>query len=121
VPNEPEARALLPEERASGTTRTGLAELLAHTLAVPSVVVTHGEAGCSAYHSGTTRHYPAHDVAVVDATGGSDAFTAALALTISISASEPTAVDAALTAAAWAVSHEGGHESMPTAVDLGWR
>jgi ribokinase len=52
-------------------------------------------------------------VALVDATGGSDAFTATLVACLSAGADQAGAVEAAQRAAALAISHPGGHESMP--------
>jgi ribokinase len=110
VPNETEARALLSGTDAAGG---GLAQQLSVDFAVPTVVVTLGEQGCTAHAGGLTHRYPAEKVTAVDGIGGSDAFTAALAAHITSGALLEEAVDAAQSAASWAVSRPGGHESMP--------
>lgn len=119
VPNEAEARALVHDEDHEARAPADLAAALARTLAVPTVVVTLGAAGCVAYSSGTSRHYAAHRVAeVIDSTGASDAFAAALALELTAGGTVPDAIQAALSAAASAVKHPGGHESMPYGAEL---
>jgi ribokinase len=96
-----------------------LAAAVARTLAVPTVVVTLRGAGCVAHSADTSRHYPAHHVAeVIDSTGASDAFAAALALELTGGGSESDAIHSALSAAAFAIQRPGGHESMPLAADL---
>lgn len=113
VPNEQEAFALVPGD--GSCTGAELAETIARTLAVSTVVVTRGRNGCTVHRSGATKSYPAQKVSkVVDAVGGSDAFTAALALHFIADVPQDEAVSVALAAAAWAIGHEGSHESMPT-------
>ncbi len=119
VPNEAEARALMHDKDHEALAAGDLAAAVARTLAVPTVVVTLGAAGCVAYSAGTSRHYAAHRVAeVIDSTGASDAFAAALALELTGGGSESDAIQAALSAAVLAVERAGGHESMPFAAAL---
>lgn len=116
IPNETEARALLPD-----TPRTGenLAAALAQAFAIPTVVVTLGAAGCIAHTTHGPCRYPAPETTdVIDATGASDAFAGALAAHLTAGASEPSAIRTALAAASWAIRHRGTHESMPTAAVL---
>jgi ribokinase len=119
VPNETEARAILEgigsdcEHHADD-----LAAALATELAVPAVVVTLGESGCIAHSAGASRRYPAHQAVSVDTTGASDAFAASLAAHMVAGASEEEAIQAALAAAAWAIGRSGGHEAMPTSVQV---
>lgn len=110
VPNELEARALacgrdVPADQ--------LASALSRDLAVPTVAVTLGAAGCVLHAAGESHHYPAHPVIAVDTTGAGDAFMATFAACLTAGASGPDAVDAAQSAAVWAVQHAGGHAAMP--------
>jgi ribokinase len=115
VPNETEARALLSGDQAGrDMSADGLASALASELAVPTVVVTLGDSGCVAHDAGGTRRYPVQKTAAVDATGASDAFTATFAAHLAAGAPEADAIHAAQSAAAWAIRHTGGHESMPS-------
>jgi len=119
LPNEAEARALVHGVDPEALAAEDLAAAVARTLAVPTVVVTLGGAGCVAHSAGTSRHYPAHRVTeVIDSTGASDAFAAALALELTGGGSQSDAIQAALSAAALAVERAGGHESMPLAAAL---
>jgi ribokinase len=115
VPNEIEARALVHDDPPVDD----LAEAVAAELDVPTVVVTLGASGCATYASGTRHRYLAHEVAAVDTTGASDAFTATLAAYLTAGRSEPEAIDAAQAAAAWAIQQAGGHESMPSPASPG--
>lgn len=115
VPNETEARALLTSDHAKrAVPADALASALSSALALPVVVVTLGESGCVVHAAGESRKYPAQKTAVVDSTGASDAFTATLAAHLTAGASEADAIHAAQSAAAWAIGHLGGHESMPS-------
>lgn len=114
VPNEAEARALLSDGQVGHDVPTdGLASALAAGLGVDTVVVTLGAAGCVAHAAGLTQRYLAPRAEAVDTTGASDAFTATFAAHITAGASGADAIQAAQTAAAWAVGHIGGPESMP--------
>jgi ribokinase len=115
VPNETEARALLNDCRVgSDLPNDGLAEALASELAVPTVVVTLGESGCVIHAADVTRRYPGQKTEAVDTTGASDAFTATYTAHITAGAPEADAIQAAQSAAVWAIRHPGGHESMPS-------
>jgi ribokinase len=111
VPNENEARALLTGEQDVAASQ--LASALSRDLAVPTVAVTLGEAGCVLHAAHESRHHPAHQVVAVDTTGAGDAFTAAFAACLASGVSEAEAVDTAQSAAAWAVQRAGGHAAMP--------
>jgi ribokinase len=110
VPNEVEARALLGggEDLAAG----GLAGALSQRLGVPTVAVTLGASGCALHASGLSRRYPAPEAVAVDTTGAGDAFTATFAAHLTAGAVAAEAVDAAQAAAARAVQHAGGHDSI---------
>jgi ribokinase len=115
VPNETEARALLTSDHAKrAVPPDALASAVASALALPAVVVTLGGSGCVVHAAGETRRYPVQKTRVVDTTGASDAFTATLAAHLTADASEADAIHAAQSAAAWAIGHLGGHESMPS-------
>lgn len=119
VPNEAEARALLHDENQEALAAGDLATAVARTLDVPTVVVTLAGAGCVTYSAGLSRHYNAHRVTkVTDSTGASDAFAGALAFELAAGETVPAAIQAALSAAASAVEHPGGHESMPYGAQL---
>jgi ribokinase len=84
VPNEAEARAIL---EGLGVSRQpvridDLAGAIASELSVPLVIVTLGESGCAVHSHGVTRRYSAQQTAPVDTTGASDAFTAALVVSL---------------------------------------
>jgi ribokinase len=115
VPNEAEARAILEGLGVSRQPlKTGdLAGALACELSVPLVIVTLGESGCAVHSHGVTRRYPAQQTAPVDTTGASDAFTAALAVSLMQRRPETAAIKAATAAAAYSIGRRGGHESMP--------
>jgi ribokinase len=112
VPNEVEARALL--NGGAEMTADFLAGELSRRLNVPTVVVTLGETGCVAHADGVSRLYPAPRAVLVDTTGASDAFTAVCAASLVAGAPLSDAIAAAQIAAAWAIGHPGGHESMPS-------
>jgi len=76
--------------------------------------VTLGASGCVVHSGGRDREYPTREVAPVDATGASDAFTATLAALLTAGVAEADAVRAALGAAALAIQGSGGYESMPS-------
>lgn len=120
VPNQTEARVLLPEDHpARSADSDSLTAALAEHLHIPHIVVTLAEHGCLAHHQGTSTHYPAHLVPeLADTTGASDAFTAALALHLTLGTPQHEAIHTALTAAALAIGKHGGYPSMPTAAAL---
>ena len=110
---EAEARALLNDSQADrDLLADGLAGVLAAGLGVPTVVVTLGESGSVLHASGVTRRSPAQEAETVDTTGASDAFKATFAAHITAGVPEADAIQAAQAAAAWAIRHPGGHESM---------
>jgi ribokinase len=111
VPNEIEARALL---NGANLTAELLAGELSRRLRVPAVVVTLGASGCVVHADGVSRLYPAPPAVPVDTTGASDAFTAAYAAGLVAGAPPADAIGAAQSAAALAIGHPGGHESMPS-------
>ena len=111
MPNEIEARALL--KNGDDLPADGLAAALAGELGTPVVVVTLGESGCTVYEGGASWRYTAQQSAAVDTTGAGDAFAATFAAHFTAGEAVADAVEAAGNAAAWAVRHPGGHESMP--------
>jgi ribokinase len=111
VPNEAEARALLKD--GDDLPVDGLAGALSRELGIPVVVVTLGESGCLVHEAGASRRYPARQAVVVDTTGAGDAFAATFAAHLTAGENVADAVEAAGAAAAWAIGHPGGHESMP--------
>jgi len=111
VPNENEARALLADS--GDMPADHLASALSRELAVPTVAVTLGAAGCVLHTAGVSGHYPAHQAVAVDTTGAGDAFTATLAACLTAGTSGPEAVDAAQSAAIWSVQRAGGYAAMP--------
>lgn len=111
VPNENEARALLAD--GGDVSADQLAGALSRDLAVPTVAVTLGASGCVLHAADESHHYPAHQVVAVDTTGAGDAFCATFAACLVSGASEAETVDAAQSAAAWAVQRAGGHAAMP--------
>jgi ribokinase len=113
VPNEAEARLLLATPDADEVPAAELAQRLAVQTDVPTVIVTLGPDGCVVHSVGGSGLFAAQEVAVVDATGASDAFTATLAAHLTAGAAEAEAVDEAQRAAALAIQRSGGHESMP--------
>jgi ribokinase len=113
VPNETEARALLPGDRARDMPAGDLASAVATELGVPTVVVTLGASGCVVHAAGASRRYPAHTTVPVDTTGASDAFMATLAAYLTAGVPESGAIDGAQAAAVLAIQRAGGHESMP--------
>lgn len=119
IPNEAEARALLPEDHPA---RTGpaekLAEAVGRTLDVPLVCVTLGEHGCAVYDGATTRSYPAHPTEVVDTTGASDAFTAVFSAYHLAQADQADAVYQAQSAAALTITRLGAYDALPTRAEL---
>ncbi|NKY89644.1 PfkB family carbohydrate kinase [Nocardia veterana] len=115
VPNETEARALLSAASIDADTTPGeeLPERLFELLGVPTIIVTLGAAGCVVHHQGRTELFRAHPTRVVDTTGASDAFTAALAMGLNAGLPVDHAVRIGLSAAAHTVAQIGGSESMP--------
>lgn len=115
VPNETEARALLSAASIDADTTPGeeLPERLFELLGVPTIIVTLGAAGCVVHHQGRTELFRAHPTRVVDTTGASDAFTAALAMGLNAGLPVDHAVRIGLSASAHTVAQLGGSESMP--------
>ena len=112
VPNEIEARMLL--DGGADLADDLLAGELSRKLSVPTVAVTLGESGCVVHADGASRLYPAPRAVPLDTTGASDAFTAVYAASLVAGAPLADAIHAAQAAAALAIGHRGGHESMPS-------
>ncbi|MBL7500176.1 ribokinase [Frankia sp. CNm7] len=119
IPNEAEARALLPDDHPG---RAGpaekLAEAVGEALAVPLVCVTLAERGCAVYDGARTRAYPAHPTEVLDTTGASDVFTAIFSAHHVARADQAEAVHRAQAAAALTITRPGAYEALPTRADL---
>jgi ribokinase len=109
VVNEHEAAFLLGDRKSSDETARGLLEL-----GPASVVVTLGAEGAVVAAEGTTQHFPASEVEVVDTTGAGDAFVGALAARLAKGTPLEEAVPFAVFAAAVAVTREGAQGSLPT-------
>jgi ribokinase len=96
---------------------------------VPTVCVTLAADGCAYWDASTDASrpastsarigtYSAHPAAVVDATGGSDAFTAILALHLLTGADHRYAIHHAHAAASLTISRPGTYDALPTADEL---
>lgn len=72
-----------------------------------SVVVTLGAQGAIVADDGPARHFPSHDVKVVDTTGAGDSFAGALAAALVGGATLDAAVLSGIDAAALTVQHVG--------------
>ncbi|OHV64543.1 ribokinase [Pseudofrankia sp. BMG5.36] len=119
IPNEAEARALLPDDHpARDGPAERLAEAVGRTLAIPLVCVTLAERGCAVYDGATTRAYPAHATEAIDTTGASDAFTAVFSACHLAKADQADAVDQAQSAAALTITRPGAYDALPTRADL---
>jgi ribokinase len=116
VVNEGEAVALL--EAVDGT--GGEAEAMAAELGrrARSVVITLGEAGAVFAHGDAVQHVPSQTVEVVDSTGAGDAFTGALAASLSRGDDLLGAVRLGVAAGSYAVGRAGAQPSFPMAADL---
>lgn len=110
VVNEHEAAFLLGDRKSSNEkTARGLLEL-----GPASVVVTLGAEGAIVAAEGTTQHFPASEVEVLDTTGAGDAFVGALAARLAKGTPLEEAVPFAVFAAAVTVTREGAQGSLPT-------
>jgi ribokinase len=81
--------------------------------------VTLGAEGAVVVAEGTTQHFPASEVEVVDTTGAGDAFVGALAARLAKGTPLEEAVPFAVFAAAVAVTREGAQGSLPTPEEVG--
>jgi ribokinase len=116
VVNEGEATALLREAgRDESDAETMAAELGRLTR---SAVITLGGAGAVYATGDVVRHVPAPSVPVVDSTGAGDAFTGALAASLSRGDDLPGAVRLGVAAGGYAVGRPGAQPSFPRAADL---
>ncbi|WP_027140173.1 MULTISPECIES: PfkB family carbohydrate kinase [Pseudofrankia] len=119
IPNELEARALLPDGHpARDGPAENLAEAVGRMLAVPLVCVTLAERGCAVYDGATTRAYPAHPTEVIDTTGASDAFTAVFSAHHVARATQADTVYRAQSAAALTITRPGAYDALPARADL---
>jgi ribokinase len=114
VVNEHEAAFLLGEDARDPEESAG--KLL--DLGPPSIVVTLGAAGAILATEGSSRHFPAPEVQVVDTTGAGDAFVGALAAKLAEGTPLEEAVPYAVLAGAVAVMREGAQGSLPAPEDV---
>lgn len=116
VVNQSEASALR-RERVSGveSARRAADQLLRQCR---SVVITLGALGAVHACDGSAEHVPAPAVPVLDTTGAGDAFTGALAASLSRGGDLPTAVRLGVRASSHSVSRRGAQASFPTLADL---
>jgi ribokinase len=121
VPNESEARALLPPDHPA---RTGPAEqvpaAVAAQLAVSTVCVTLADRGCVLSHEGRTISLPATEARVVDTTGAGDTFLASLSYHWTRRAPVAQCVTRATSAAGATVSRTGAFDALPGRGELRW-
>jgi ribokinase len=114
VVNEHEAALLLGED--ARNPEEFAVKLL--DLGPPSAVVTLGAAGAILVTEGSSRHFPAPEVQVVDTTGAGDAFMGALAAKLAEDTPLEETVSYAVLAGAVAVTREGAQGSLPTPEDV---
>jgi ribokinase len=110
TPNESEAAAIAP---GAGGDPADIAAAVSKALDAPAVLLTLGERGALLWESGTTTHYDAHDVTVVDTVGAGDATCGALAAAWAKGAPLAEAARVGNAAGALAVTVAGAEPSMP--------
>jgi ribokinase len=108
VPNLTEAENLLQLKAGPKTLASAL-----HEKGAQAVIVTLAEQGCVVAADGEIWEQPSFNVEVVDTTGASDAFCAALAVAVAEGRPLEYAVRRASAAGALAVSQAGASPSMP--------
>jgi ribokinase len=117
VVNEAEAGALLGRPLHGADDAVGAVEELLGR--ARSVVVTVGAEGAVVGGPEGVERVPAPQVAVVDTTGAGDAFTGALAATLSTGGQLVEAARLGVRAGAWSVSRHGAQASYARAAELG--
>lgn len=119
VPNEAEARLLLPEGHPGREAPAAeLPRLVAEALGIAFVCVTLAERGCVTWDGERAAAYAAHPAEVADVTAASDAFTPTLALHLLAGVDQQVAVDRALRAAAITVSRVGTYDALPQRAEV---
>ena len=113
VPNEHEAGELLGRDVPTDS----LAASLRDAFAVPTVIVTAGEAGAWLSDARGSARYPAPRVRVVDTTGAGDAFIGALATRLRVQDDLAAAVETSVALASLAVTRPGTIPSFPNRDD----
>src|SRR5439155_22941714 len=111
TPNEAEAAAITAE---AGGEPADIAAAVSKALDAPNVLLTLGERGALLWKEGTTTHFAAHAVSVVDTVGAGDATCGALAAAWASGASLVEAARAGNAAGALAVTVAGAEPSMPS-------
>jgi ribokinase len=112
IPNETEAEALTGREiHDQGSAQEAVARL--QSLGAQTVLLTLGEHGILAAHSGTCIHERAVSVEAVDTTAAGDVFVGGLAVALTEGLSMTEAVDFAKHAAALSVTKLGAQSSIP--------
>ena len=102
VPNKKEASTLCPEY----SSVEQQAEYFFNR-GIPVVIITLGHEGCYLKTRDTSRYFPAVNLAVVDTTGGADAFISALASYLFDGYTLEKSIQIAMIAAAFCVSRQG--------------
>jgi ribokinase len=113
VPNEVEAAALVP-----GANGNHLLEMMVLARAVPTVVLTLGEAGAAFYDGSEATLVSPFPVPALDSVGAGDAFCGALAVALCEGALLRDAVRFANAAGALAVTKPGAQAALPLRSDL---
>lgn len=112
VPNETEAAQLC------GTPVTSIREaeasaLWLHGQGIECAVVTLGAQGCMVADAQGARHFPAHAVTAVDATGAGDAFVGCLAASLAAGRTRDEAVRRAVVYASLSTTRRGAQIAYP--------
>ncbi|MEV6769922.1 PfkB family carbohydrate kinase [Nocardia sp. NPDC051030] len=115
VPNLAESRTLAERLGISPSADTMMLSSQLHKkTGVPQVVITCGELGCVSFSEGSIQQFSAHHVdKVIDTTAASDVFTAYFAASVVAGSSIESAINSALTAAAYTIQRPGGYDSIP--------
>ncbi len=114
TPNETELSLLTGISLTDDAARLAACKALL-TLGVKTVINTAGEKGVYVYSGDELIHYPAYNVAAVDATAAGDSFNGALAYAFSVGLPFSQAVEFANLAAALSTTGYGAQAAMPTA------
>jgi ribokinase len=114
IPNEAEARALLPTKHPG---RTGsadeLPQLLFEKLAVPTICVTLADQGSAVWHDGQALPLRTDPVTATDPTGAGDTFAAVFAYLRSAGTPTDHSIRRAMAAAAATVGRPGSFYALP--------
>jgi ribokinase len=113
VPNETEA-AQISGMPVATPAQAGECAARLHAAGVECVIITLGAMGCVVADSAAApRHFPAHRVAAIDATGAGDAFVGCLAATLAGGHSRDESIRRAIVYAALSTTRRGAQVSYP--------